>query len=304
VSTEKKPSEKEIWKQLSRSYGTDRAEQLVQLSHLSYDRGDYKTALALCESAKEIYESQKDISSTQELLHVYEGITWSLRKLDRDAEAAQLAVAAFEFLKEDHPGEAVDMLRSAGEFYFSAGETEKALKCHLQVMQEVDPDNTDLTIGLDHYSVGFLTQKLGRYDLAITHLKKAREYFKNEKDPGKVYYCDEYLAVSYIALNNCVDGLTHAQKALDFALTAQNEDLEIQARFRMGCVKVLLGEFDEALDHLRKALSMNVHNKDTDWSLTIDIEKEIANILVIKGQINEAAEINRRITTLEETLCA
>ena len=236
MSTEKKPSEKEIWKQLSRSYGTDRAEQLVQLSHLSYDRGDYKTALALCESAKEIYESQKDISSTQELLHVYEGITWSLRKLDRDSEAAQLAVTAFEFLKEDHPREAVDMLRSAGEFYFSAGETEKALQCHLQVMQEVDPDNTDLTIGLDHYSVGFLTQKLGRYDLAITHLKKAREYFKNEKDPGKVYYCDEYLAASYIALNNCVDGLTHAQKALDFALTAQNEVLEIQARFRMRCV--------------------------------------------------------------------
>jgi hypothetical protein len=72
----------------------------------------------------------------------------------------------------------------------------------------------------------------------------------------------------------------------------------------MGCVNVLLGEFDEALDHLRKALSMNVHNKDTDWRLTIDIEKEIANILVIKGQLNEAVEIKRRITTLEETLCA
>ena len=49
---------------------------------------------------------------------------------------------------------------------------------------------------------------------------------------------------------------------------------------------------------------MNVHNKDTDWRLTIDIEKEIANILVIKGQLNEAVEIKRRITTLEETLCA
>ena len=304
MSTEKKPSEKEIWKQLSRSIGTDRAEQLIQLSHLSYDRGDYKTSLALCESAKEIYESQKDIISTQELLHVYEGITWSLRKLDRDTEAAQLALAAFDFLKEEHPGEAADMLRFAGEFYFSAGETEKALQCHLQVMQEVDPDNTDLTIGLDHYSIGFLTQKLGKYDLAIAHLKKAREYFKNEKDPRQVYYCDEYLAVCYIALNNSVDGLTYAQKALDFALTAQNDDLEIQARFRMGCVKVLMGDFDEALDHLRKSLSMNVHHQTTDWSLTIDIEKEIANILVIKGQITEAAEINRRITTLEETLCA
>jgi hypothetical protein len=47
---------------------------------------------------------------------------------------------------------------------------------------------------------------------------------------------------------------------------------------------------------------MNVHARDTDWELAIELEKEIANILVIKGRVAEANEIKRRIATIEETM--
>jgi hypothetical protein len=36
--------------------------------------------------------------------------------------------------------------------------------------------------------------------------------------------------------------------------------------------------------------------------MTIELEKEIANILTIKGRVAEADEIRRRIKTLEETI--
>ena len=65
---------------------------------------------------------------------------------------------------------------------------------------------------------------------------------------------------------------------------------------------MLLGEIDEGEDHLRQALSMNVHARETDWELAIELEKKIANILVIKGRVAEANEIKRRIATLEETM--
>jgi hypothetical protein len=45
-----------------------------------------------------------------------------------------------------------------------------------------------------------------------------------------------------------------------------------------------------------------VHARDTDWELAIELEKEIANILVIKGRVAEANEIRRRIATIEETM--
>jgi tetratricopeptide (TPR) repeat protein len=302
LSKENQPNEKELWARIPRSEGVDRAENFVTLSHIAYDRGDFKSALALCESAREIYESQKATVSTQALLHVYEGITWSLRKLAREEEAAELALHAVEILKEDNPEDATDMLREAGRFFFNAGEYQKSLDCHLKAMQEVDPDLTNWNMGIDNYNAGFALVKLERYLEAFPYLHNARGYFKSEKDPEKIYYCDEYLAVSYLEINNGVEAVFHAQKALDFAVTAQNSCLETWALYRLGSAKVLLAELDEAEDLLRQALALNSNATSTDWDLTIELEKEIANILATKGREAEADEIRRRIKTLEETI--
>jgi len=302
VSKENQPNEKELWARIPRSEGVDRAEHFVTLSHIAYDRGDFKSALALCESAREIYESHKATVSTQALLHVYEGITWSLRKLDREEEAAELALHAVDILKEDNPVDATDMLREAGRFFFNAGEYQKSLDCHLKAMQDVDPDLTNWTMGIDNYNVGFALVKLERYPEALPYLHNARGYFKAEKDPEKIYYCDEYLAVSYLELNNGVEATVHAQKAWDFAVTAQNRCLETWALYRLGSAKVLLAEFDEAEVLLRQALALNANAMSTDWDLTIELEKEIANILTTKGRVAEANEIRRRIKTLEDTV--
>jgi tetratricopeptide (TPR) repeat protein len=302
VSTENNPDEKELWASIPRSEGVDRAEHFVTLSHMAYERGDFKSALALCESARDIYESLKATVSTQALLHVYEGITWSLRKLDREKEAAELALHAVDVLKEDNPVDATDMLREAGRFFFTAGEYQKSLDCHLKAMQEVDPELTEWTMGIDSYNAGFALMKLERYPEAIPYLIKAREHFKKDKEPEKVYYCDEYLAVSYIELKNGVEATVHAQKGLDFAITSQNSSLETWATYRLGCAKVLLAELDEAENLLRDSLGMNSRTANPDWDLTIELEKEIANILTTKGRVTEADEIRRRIKTLEETI--
>lgn len=302
MSTDNKPNEKELWANIPRSDGIDRAENFVTLSHMAYDRGDFKSALALCESAREIYEGLKPTVSTQALLHVYEGITWSLRKLDREAEAAQLALHAVDILKEENPAEATEMMREAGRFFFNAGEYQKSLDCHAKAMSEVDPDLTDWTMGIDCYNVGFAHLKMEKPADAIPELVKARALFKKEKEPEKIFYCDEYLAASYIELSNGVEATVHAQRALDFAVTAQNTVLETWARYRLGCAKILLAELDEAEDQLQQALSMNANGSNTDWNLTIELEKDIANILTTKGKVAEADEIRRRIKTLEDTM--
>ncbi len=302
VNIENNPDEKELWASIPRSEGVDRAEHFVTLSHMAYDRGDFKSALALCESARDIYESHQATVSTQALLHVYEGITWSLRKLDRELEAAELALHAVDVLKEDNPVDATFMLREAGRFFFTAGEHQKSLDCHLKAMQELDPEITDYTIGIDNYNVGFTMMKLERYPEAVHYLIKAREHFKRDTEPEKVYFCDQYLAVSYIELANGVEATVHAQKGLDFAITAQNSSLESWAKYRLGRTKILLAELDEAEELLSQALSINSRSIEPDWELAIEIEKEIANILTTKGRVTEADEIRRRLKTLEETI--
>ncbi len=302
MSKNEKQDEKELWQRIPNTEGTERAETFVALSHIAYDRGDHKAALALCESAREIYEQLGAETSTAALMHVYDGISWSLRKLDRDEEAAELALRAVDLLKDERPSDAADMMRDAGRFYFAAGKYEKSLQCHQNAIAEINPDTTEFTMGIDSYNCGFALVKMEKYAESLQYMTAARNYLKIAKEPEKVYYCDEYLAVAYIELKNGVEATTHAQKCLDFAQSAQNEPLETWARYRLGCAQVLLGELDEAEDHLRQALSMNVHARDTDWELAIELEKEIANILVIKGRVAEANEIRRRIATIEETM--
>jgi len=303
VSKENKPDEKELWKKIPSTQGADRAEAYVELSHLAYDRGDHKAALALCESAREIYEGLTTFVGTSQLLHVYEGITWSLRRLDRDAEAAQVALDAVVLLKEEDPAAATEMFRDAGRFYYAAGEFEKSLECHNQALAECNPDMSDTNMGCDEYNCGSALVQLKRYAEALPHLLAARGYFKKSKEPERIYYCDEYLTVCYIELNNSVEAINFAQKTLDFAVTAQKRVLETWARYRMGCAKVLIGELEEAEEELRQALSMNASSNDVDWDLALEIEQEIVKILITKGRVSEAGEITRRLANLKEIIC-
>ena len=302
MSKENKPDEKELWGKIPSTQGADRADAYIELSHLAYDRGDHKAALALCESAREIYEGLTTYVGTSKLLHVYEGITWSLRRLDRDAEAAQVALDAVVLLKEEDPLAATEMFRDAGRFYYAAEEFEKSLECHQKALEDCNPDMTDTNMGCDEYNCGSALVQLKRYAEALPHLLAARGYFKKSKEPERIFYCDEYLTVCYIELNNSVEAINYAQKTLDFAVTAQKRVLEMWARYRMGCAKVLIGELDEAEDELREALSMNASSNDVDWDLALEVEQEIVKILITKGRVSEADEITRRLANLKDIL--
>ena len=302
MSKENKPNEKELWKKIPSTQGADRADAYIELSHLAYDRGDHKAALALCQSAREIYEGLTTYVGTSQLLHVYEGITWSLRRLDRDAEAAQVALDAVALLNEEDPLAATEMFRDAGRFFYAAGEYEKSLECHNKAIADCNPDMTDTNMGCDEYNCGSTLVQLKRYAEALPHLLAARGYFKKSKEPERIFYCDEYITVCYIELNNSVEAINYAQKTLDFAVTAQKRVLETWARYRMGCAKVLIGELDVAEEELREALSMNASSSDVDWDLAVEVELEIVKILITKGRVAEADEITRRLANLKDIL--
>ena len=70
MSKEGKLDEKELWKKIPSTEGVDLADTFVELSNLAYDRGDHKAALALCQSAREIYEGLATLGSSSTLLHV------------------------------------------------------------------------------------------------------------------------------------------------------------------------------------------------------------------------------------------
>ncbi len=304
MSTENKPNEKELWKKIPLTQGEDRADTYVQLSHLAFDRGDHTASLALCQSAREIYEGLTTYVAAKQLLHVYEGITWSLRRLERDAEAAQVALDAVKLVNEDDPAAATEMFRDAGRFYYDAQEFQKSLDCHLKALKDVDPDLSDISLGIDYFNCGSSLQGLEKYEESIPYLLTSRTHFKKAKDPERVYMSDACLAVAYTKTGDAIEAMHFAQKALDFAVTAQNQYFETWSRFRMGCAKVLIGEFESAEEELRTSLSMNANGCHQDWDLAFEAETEIANLYAALGREEEAAEINRRLANLKEIIGA
>ena len=302
MSRENKPDEKELWKLIPSTQGADRAETYVELSHLAYDRGDHKAALALCQSAREIYEGLTDFVGTTKMLHVYEGITWSLRRLDRDEEAAYVALDAVTLLKEDDPAAATEMFRDAGRYFYAAGEFQKSLDCHQLALGDVDPELSDITIGVDYFNCGSSLVRLDKYADALPYLVTAREYFKKAKEPERVYCTDEFLTIAYTELENGVEAMIHGQKSLDFAITAQNKYYQMWAHYRLACAQILMGELEDAEEHLRTSISMNTSSCAPDWDLALDAESAVADIYTTQGRTEEADEIVRRLKTLEEIM--
>ena len=302
MSRENKPDEKELWKLIPSTHGADRAETYVELSHLAYDRGDHKAALALCQSAREIYEGLTDFVGTTKMLHVYEGITWSLRRLDRDEEAAYVALDAVTLLKEDDPAAATEMFRDAGRYFYAAGEFQKSLDCHQLALGDVNPDLSDITIGVDYFNCGSSLVRLDKYADALPYLVTAREYFKKAKEPERVYCTDEFLTIAYTELENGVEAMIHGQKSLDFAITAQNKYYQMWAHYRLACAQILMGELEYAEEHLRTSISMNTSSCQPDWDLALDAESAVADIYTTQGRTEEADEIVRRLKTLEEIM--
>lgn len=302
MRNETNPEEMELWKKISSTQGADRAETYVELGQIAYDRGDHTSSLALCQSAREIYEGLTTHVDRSQILDAYKGIAWSLCRLDRDEEAANFSLEVAKLLKEDDYVEMINKYRDAGRYFSYAGEYEKAFDCYKLALDQVDPDLSDLSIGFDYYHCGSTLVQLKKYSDAIPLLMTARGIYRQEREPALVHDCDANLTTCYLRLENGVEAIVYGQKTLDFTITAHNLFHEAWARYRIGCAKLLVGEIDAAEEELRHALKMNVDFRNPDWDFALQVETEIAKILVIKGRVSEADEVFRRLKNLEDII--
>jgi hypothetical protein len=89
---------------------------------------------------------------------------------------------------------------------------------------------------------------------------------------------------------------------MDFADTAEDDFHKMWALARMALAKKVLEEYDEALDLFADAKSRMVRVENPNWRAIIKLERQVASILVIKGRVSEAQEIERRIASMAEVV--
>lgn len=90
---------KELWERAANNEGIIRADAYLVLGRIAFDQGKLKESLALCETAKEIFERENASEYEREIFDVNIGLSKNFEKLDRRQNAAKALGDAIEAAK-------------------------------------------------------------------------------------------------------------------------------------------------------------------------------------------------------------
>ena len=301
-----KAQEQELWDRISTTEGAERAEVLDELSHIAYNRSNYIECLHLVDTSIDIYFKNGGLDCyLKELIHLYHGKAHCYENLKRFAEAAETheELAKMKCLEDDFESQAEE-LRAAGRAWYRIDEWRKSLDNHLAARAVIDPSTTTLTMGVDLLNIGMALAKLGSHQDAIDNYLSARSLCKEAKNPEFVGWCDNYLALSYMALNNGPEARFHAQHYFNYTKVAEDLGMEGYARYRLGRAHLLCDEYEDAEEHLLRSLEILTLDEDKDWEDIVAANKELAKALTALGREDEAQKRLDRIKTIEESIAA
>jgi tetratricopeptide (TPR) repeat protein len=295
--------EQELWDRMNTTEGAARAEVLDELSHIAYSKNNYRECLQFIETSIEIYFSLTSEFYTKELIHLYEGKAYCHSNLDEHREAAEAfeTLAGYYCIDENREG-FLKAKRAAAREWYSAKEWLKSFEGHTIASNELDPDVTKYIIGIDLMNIGTALQGLDRHPEAIESFIKARQSFKEDKNPEYVNWCDNFLAQSLIEIKNGFEAEYHAQHYFNYSKVAEDLSMEAYARFRLGQAKRLNRDYVAAEDEFKRALELITLDDSKDWPTIIALNNEMAATLFAQGKDEEAKTILIRIATIEETM--
>jgi tetratricopeptide (TPR) repeat protein len=300
--TEEIITEEMLWERIPETQGVDRASTYYELSARIYARGQYDEALALAETARDIYAELGAAAPREGLAQAYSAIGYNLNQLKRMSEAASAMSKAVELLRENKSPMALELACTLGEWWFSSKEYTKAIECMEECAREHLIDGNELGAANDFYLIGCAYRELKNYVAAIEAFDEARTNFKKCHEVIQVARCDQKLAHCNIELGNAEAALLFAQKAVDVFATAHDQRRLTYASFELGRAQVLNGEVEEGLSTLERVLDVAAETEPKDFEFIVSIERRIAEILHTTGRSEEAIEIERRIAAVAEIL--
>ena len=90
--------------------------------------------------------------------------------------------------------------------------------------------------------------------------------------------------------------------SIDYALLSGNDSRMFESVKVRGRVHLARQDYESALSDFKAAKSINIENNCiTDWDAVYEIEEEIASILDLLGQVDEAEEVRRRVKVVSNS---
>ena len=293
-------TEEMLWERIPQVEGLDRANTYYELSARIYARGQYDEALALAETARDIYTELGNASPSEGLAQAYSAIGYNLNQLKRINEAANAMSKAVELLRESKSPLAIDLACTLGEWWFSSKEYAKTIECMTECVQEHLVEGNVSGAANDLHLVGCAQIELKNFEKALDAFQEARKYFKGLKEVINVGRCDQKIAHCLIELGDGEAALSAAQKAVDVFVTAHDNHRETYSLLELGKAQILAGQEELGLDTLDRVLEIATESDSKDFEFIVEIERRMAVVLHQLGKDEEAEEIERRIKAVAD----
>ena len=293
-------TEEMLWERIPQTSGLERANTFYELSARIYARGQYDEALALAESARDIYAELGPIGTSEGLAQAYSAIGYNLNQLKRNSEAATAMSKAVEILRESKSPLAIDLACTLGEWWFGSKNYEKTIECMRECVQEHLVEGNEGGAANDLHLIGCAYRELNQHEQSLIAFKEARLLFKSLKEVINVARCDQKIAHALIEIGDGESALIAAQKSLDVFVTAHDHRRETYSLLELGKAQILTGQEQEGLDTLERVLEIATESEWKDFEFIVDIERRIAGVLRSLGRLDEADEIERRLTSVTE----
>jgi len=295
-------TEEMLWDRIPEVEGAERASTYYELSARIYARGQYDEALALAETACDIYSGLGVGASTEGLAQAYSAIGYNLNQLKRMDEAATAMSKAVEILRRNKSPIALELACTLGEWWYSSKNYFKVIETMQECAQEHLLDGNEIGAANDLHLIGCAYREIKNYEDAIISFNEARALFKKNREVIHVARCDQKIAACQIELGRGEEALISARKALDVFETAHDHRRETFALFEYAKAQILLGRLDEGLITLEQVLQASTDEDSRDFELIVDVETRMASVMRSQGKVAEADEIIRRLATVSEVL--
>ena len=227
-------SEEMLWDRIPEVEGEERASTYYELSARIYARGQYDEALALAETARDIYSQLGDAAPSEGLAQAYSAIGYNLNQLKRMDEAALAMSKAVELLRENKSPIALELACTLGEWWYSSKQYDKVVETMNECAQEHLVDGNEIGAANDLHLIGCAERELKNYEKALESFKEARGLFKRNKEVIHVARCDQKMASCLIELGQGELALETARKAVDVFETGHDHRRETFASFEFG----------------------------------------------------------------------
>lgn len=291
-----------MWKLLPQRDGEERADVLLALSKKAGYRGANEEALALAETAQDIYISLGATAADADIANAYTGISYSLKQLNKTEEAIRVLNKAVDIYREDHYPYIDDLLRTKGIWHSELGDWESTLQCHLESTRVNEIDGNQEWLAKSLFNVGVAYSHLGNFTEAVKQHKEARKIFKELKMVQQVGRCDEALAEAYVELGEGEVAKQHAVIALDIARTVDNRERLIWARYNLGKAHMLLEDYKAAEECFIEADLYAVCESEIDWNFLAGLLEDRIKLFRKMELAEFADQFEARLATIREIL--